>query len=114
MNTEKYAIKVKNILGKNKEITLLDGTKYTLKDKDEKVIGFYSDDVKPIIFKLLKAGFEVSKILEENIQDYMKIETTSSVTKTVSKVKKEKTNETNKDDNEKPKKRRGRPPKNKE
>lgn len=114
MNTQKYAIKVKNVLGKNKEITLLNGNKYTLKDKDEKVIGLYSDDAKPIIFKLLKAGFEVSKILEENIQDYMKIETSLEITKTVSKTKKEKSNEINKVDEEKPKRRRGRPPKNKE
>ena len=114
MNTEKYAIKVKNILGKNKKITLLNGTEYILKDKDEKIIGFYSDDAKPIIFNLLKNGFEVSKILEENIQDYMKIETTSEITKTVSKDKKDKTNKINNIVEEKPKKRRGRPPKNKD
>lgn len=114
MNAGKYFVKVKNILGKNKEITLLDGTKYSLKDKDEKIIGEYSEDVKPEIFKLLKAGFEVAKILEEHIKDHMMIDTTSSNTRTASKPKKEKTNETNKVDEEKPKKRRGRPPKNKE
>lgn len=112
--TMKYFIKVKNILGKNKEIALLDGTTYLLKDKDEKVIGLYSDKMKPIIFKLLKNGFEVSKILEDNIKDYMRIETISGDTQTVSKMKKEKSNETNKVDGEKPKRRRGRPPKNKE
>lgn len=109
----KYFIKVKNILGKNKEITLLDNSKYTLKDKDEKIIGEYSIDKHPIIFKLLKAGFEVSKILEENIKDCMLIETESSNEKTSSRVKEKITNKDNKDEVEKPKKRRGRPPKNK-
>ena len=109
----KYYIKVKNILGKNKEITLLNGDKYLLKNKDEKIIGKYSEDAKPVIFKLLKTGFEVSKILEENIKDYMKIETIPEITKTSSKIKKETTNETNNINEEKPKKRRGRPPKNK-
>lgn len=109
----KYYIKVKNILGKNKDIILLDGTKYTLKNNDEKIIGEYSDDARPIIFKLLKAGFEVSKILEEYIQDHMKIETTLESSQTSPEIKKEINNETNIVDDEKPKKRRGRPPKNK-
>lgn len=107
----KYYIKVKNILGKNKIITLLNGDKYTLKNKDEKIIGEYSDDVRPIIFELLKTGFEVSKILEENIRDYMKIETILESTKTSSNDKKEIVNETNNVNEEKPKKKRGRPPK---
>ena len=108
----KYYIKVKNILGKNKDITLLNGVKYNLKNKDEKIIGEYSDDVKPIIFKLLKTGFEVSKVLEEHIQEHMKIETNPESSQTSSKIKKE---ITNKDTTleEKPKKKRGRPPKNK-
>ena len=97
----KYYIKVKNILGKNKVITLLNGDKYTLKNKDER----------PIIFELLKTGFEVSKILEENIRDYMKIETILESTKTSSNDKKEIVNETNNVNEEKPKKKRGRPPK---
>lgn len=109
----KYYIKVKNILGKNKEITLLNGNKYVLKNKDEKIIGEYSDDSKPIIFQLLKKGFEVSKILEENIYDYMKIETITEDTQTSSNVQKNLTNKTNNDIDDKPKKRRGRPPKNK-
>lgn len=113
MEQQEYVIKVKNILGKNKEITLLDGSKYLLKDKDEKIIGDYSNESKPIIFKLLKSGFEVSKILKENIQEYMIIKSIKNVTQTVSD---EIINDTNKDiksDEEKPKKRRGRPPKNK-
>ena len=65
------------------------------------------------IFKLLKTGFEVSKILEENIKDYMRIETIPESSQTSSKIKTETTNETNNVDDEKPKKRRGRPPKNK-
>lgn len=109
----KYYIKVKNILGKHKDITLLDGTKYNLKDKDEKIIGEYSDDVKPIIFKLLKTGFEVSKILEEHIRDYMRIETILEDTQTVSNDKTENINNVNTLNEEKPKKKRGRPPKNK-
>ena len=101
----KYYIKVKNILGKDKDITLINGTKYTLKNKDEKIIGEYSDDIRPIIFKLLKAGFEVSKVLEEHIQDYMKIETIPESSQTSSNPKKEINNETNNIDEEKPKKR---------
>ena len=113
MNT-KYAIKVKNILGKDKEITLLNGNKYTLKDKDEKIIGFYSDNAKTIIFNLLKCGFEVSKILEENIQEHMKIDTIVESPKTVSSDTLETNNKSNNETDEKPKKRRGRPRKNKE
>ena len=108
----KYFIKVKNILGKNKNITLLNGDTYNLKDKDEKIIGEYSDDVKPIIFKLLKTGFEVSKILEENIQDYMKIDTSLESSQMSSNDEQETLNNNNSNE-EKPKKRRGRPPKNK-
>ena len=113
MNEQKYVIKVKNNLGKNKEITLINGDKYILKDKDEKIIGFYSDDARPIIFKLLKAGFEVSKMLEEHVQDYMKIETVSNDVKTDSSNLKENDNKSNSLIEEKPKKKRGRPPKNK-
>lgn len=108
----KYYIKVKNVLGKNKDITLLDGTQYNLKDKSEKIIGEYSDDVRPIIFKLLKSGFEVSKILEENIQEHMKIETNPESSQTSSKTTQKASNKIINDE-EKPKKRRGRPPKNK-
>lgn len=110
----KYFIKVKNILGKDKNITLLDGSKYILKNKDEKIIGEYSQETHNIIFKLLKSGFEVSKILEENIQEYMRIETTLESSQTVSEIKKETTNRNNNENEEMPKKRRGRPPKNKE
>lgn len=109
----KTYIKVKNILGKDKKIQLVDESTYTLKNKEEKVIGEYSLDTHPLIFKLLKTGFEVSKIAEENIQDYMKIDTIVESTQTSSKRKKESTDKTNNVLEEKPKKRRGRPPKNK-
>lgn len=108
-----YLIKVKNNLGKDKKIKLINGDNYTLKDKDEKIIGTYSKDNLSIIFTLLKQGFEVSKILEENIKDYMKIETITTDATTVSNIKNEVVNEINNDNIEKPKKRRGRPPKNK-
>ena len=111
--TMKYYIKVKNILDKDKNITLLDGSEYLLKNKDEKIIGEYSDEAKPIIFKLLKTGFEVSKILEEHIKEHMMVDTIVTNTQTVSKNKKEKSNGINNVNEEKPKKRRGRPPKNK-
>ena len=111
---DKYLVKVKNNLGKNKEIELLDGTKYILNNNDEKIIGTYSDDMKPQIFKLLKAGFIVSKILEENVSDDMKINTIAKDTETSSKMKNEQTNEITNINENLPKKRRGRPPKNKE
>ena len=100
----KYVIKVKNILGKNKEIVLLNGEKYTLKDKDEKIIGYYSKDADTLIFKLLKTGFEVSKILEENIQEHMKIESVLEITQTVSSDNIKDSNKTNTIIEEKPKK----------
>lgn len=107
---EKYVIKVKNILGKNKTIKLLNGAHYTLRDKEEKVIGDYSIEAKPTIFNLLKAGFEVSKILKENVQEHMIINSNSKDAQTVPELKKDEIKENTNDKEEiKPKRKRGRP-----
>lgn len=111
MKQLEYYLKVKNNLGKNKEIKLLDGTKYTLKDKDEKIIGKYSDDIISEIFKLLKSGLEVAKILPENIKEEWLINNNPEITKSPSETILNSSNEINKEVNDKPKKRRGRPPK---
>lgn len=66
-------LKVKNTLNKDIRIKLLNGTDYLLKVKDEKIVGNYSEDAKPMIFKYLKKELEVSKISEENIKEHMLI-----------------------------------------
>lgn len=103
-------LKVKNILKSDKKIKLYDGTIYVLKVNDEKVIGNYSDYKHDEIFKLLKTGFEVSKIDDEYVKDYMIID---SDVKMSSKGNSSNDNEINNTNENKPKKRRGRPPKNK-
>lgn len=103
-------LKVKNILKSNKTIKLYDGTSYVLKVNDEKVIGNYSDYKREEIFKLLKTGFEVSKIEDEYVKDYMLIENDAKMS---SKDDSLDIKEINNIDENKPKKRRGRPPKNK-
>ena len=49
-------ILVKNKLGKDKNITLVNGKKYLLKNGDQKVIGDYSE-TDGLVYKLLVAGF---------------------------------------------------------
>ena len=63
-------ILVKNKLGKDKNITLVNGKKYLLKNGDQKVIGDYSD-TNGLVYKLLIAGFIVSKIEPEDIKPEM-------------------------------------------
>lgn len=63
-------ILVKNKLGKDKNITLVNGKKYLLKNGDQKVIGDYSE-TDGLIYKLLIAGFIVSKIEPEDIKPEM-------------------------------------------
>lgn len=61
---------VKNKLGKNKTITLINGEKYILKNGDQKVIGDYSE-TDGLVYKLLVAGFNVSLIEAENVKPEM-------------------------------------------
>lgn len=61
---------VRNKLGKNKTITLINGEKYILKNGDQKVIGDYSE-TDGLIYKLLVAGFNVSLIEAENVKPEM-------------------------------------------
>ncbi len=63
-------ILVKNKLGKDKNITLVNGKKYLLKNGDQKVIGDYSE-TDGLVYKLLVAGFIVSKIEDEDIKPEM-------------------------------------------
>lgn len=63
-------ILVKNKLGKDKNITLVNGKKYLLKNGDQKVIGDYSE-TDGLVYKLLIAGFIVSKIESEDIKPEM-------------------------------------------
>ncbi len=63
-------ILVKNKLGKDKNITLVNGKKYLLKNGDQKVIGDYSE-TDGLVYKLLIAGFIVSKIEPEDIKPEM-------------------------------------------
>ena len=63
-------ILVKNKLGKDKHITLINGKKYLLKNGDQKVIGDYSE-TDGLVYKLLVAGFIVSKIEPEDIKPEM-------------------------------------------
>lgn len=63
-------ILVKNKLGKDKNITLVNGKKYLLKNGDQKVIGDYSE-TNGLVYKLLIAGFIVSKIEPEDIKPEM-------------------------------------------
>ncbi len=63
-------ILVKNKLGKDKHITLVNGKKYLLKNGDQKVIGDYSE-TDGLVYKLLVAGFIVSKIEPEYIKPEM-------------------------------------------
>ena len=63
-------ILVKNKLGKDKTITLANGEKYLLKNGDQKVIGDYSE-TDELVYKLLVAGFIVSKIEPEDIKPEM-------------------------------------------
>lgn len=63
-------ILVKNKLGKDKNITLVNGKKYLLKNGDRKVIGDYSE-TDGLVYKLLIAGFIVSKIEPEDIKPEM-------------------------------------------
>ncbi len=63
-------ILVKNKLGKDKNITLVNGKKYLLKNGDQKVIGDYSE-TDGLVYKLLVAGFIVSKIEPEDIKPEM-------------------------------------------
>lgn len=63
-------ILVKNKLGKDKNITLVNGKKYLLKNGDQKIIGDYSE-TDGLIYKLLVAGFIVSKIEPEDIKPEM-------------------------------------------
>lgn len=63
-------ILVKNKLGKDKNITLINGKKYLLKNGDQKVIGDYSE-TDGLVYKLLVAGFIVSKIEPEDIKPEM-------------------------------------------
>lgn len=102
-------IKVKNTFNTNKEITLTDGTKYKLAVGSEKIVGEYSEYLNHYIFKLLKAGFEVSKIEKEYIKDHMLI---SEGSENPSKDINKKSNKDNNDVNMKPKRKRGRPRKN--
>ena len=101
-------IKVKNTFNTNKEITLTDGTKYKLPVGSEKIVGEYSEYLNNYIFKLLKTGFEESKIEKEYIKDYMLISEGSE------KPSKDINEKSNKDNNVniKPKRKRGRPRKN--
>lgn len=102
-------IKVKNTFNMDKQITLVDGTKYTLPKNSEKIVGEYSICLNNYIFKLLKAGFEVAKIEKEYIKDYMLISEGSEI---ISKENNDETNKDNNDKDEKPKRKRGRPKKN--
>lgn len=61
---------VRNKLGKNKTITLINGEKYILKNGDQKVIGDYSE-TDGLVYKLLVAGFNVSLIEAENVKPEM-------------------------------------------
>lgn len=63
-------ILVKNKLGKDKNITLVNGKKYLLKNGDQKIIGDYSE-TDGLVYKLLVAGFIVSKIEPEDIKPEM-------------------------------------------
>lgn len=63
-------ILVKNKLGKDKTITLTNGEKYILKNGDQKVIGDYSE-TDGLVYKLLVAGFNVSRIEDEDIKPEM-------------------------------------------
>lgn len=63
-------ILVKNKLGKDKNITLVNGKKYLLKNGDQKIIGDYSK-TDGLVYKLLVAGFIVSKIEPEDIKPEM-------------------------------------------
>lgn len=102
-------IKVKNTFNSNKEITLTDGTAYKLAVGSEKIVGEYSEYLNHYIFKLLKAGFEVSKIEKEHIKDYMLI---SEGSEKPSKDIDKKSNINNNHNNIQPKRKRGRPRKN--
>ena len=97
-------LKVKNTFKTDKKIKLINGIEYTLKSGDEKIVGKYKDVNNSYIFNLLKTGFEVSKISDEYVKDYMKIEDNISI----------KVNNTIdiSDKIEKPKRKRGRPRKN--
>lgn len=65
-------ILVKNKLGKDKNITLVNGKKYLLKNGDQKIIGDYFES-DGLVYKLLVAGFNVSKIEDEDIKPEMLI-----------------------------------------
>lgn len=97
-------LKVKNTLGKNKNITLVNGDLYELKKDEEKIVGEYSEEIHGYIFNLLKAGFKVCKVINNTSLDDSKLKS------------EKKTNKNNKDNNievkDKPKRKRGRPPKN--
>ena len=63
-------ILVKNKLGKDKTITLVNGEKYLLKNGEQKIIGDYLDSDN-LIYKLLTSGLNVSKIEDKNIKPEM-------------------------------------------
>lgn len=65
-------ILVKNKLGKDKKITLINGDDYLLKNGDQKVIGDYLD-TDGSVYKLLVDGFIVSLIADEDIKSEMLI-----------------------------------------
>ncbi len=99
-------IKVKNTFNSNKVIELTNGTKYTLTVGAEKIVGEYSDYLNSYIFKLLKTGFEVSKIEDIYVKDYMLI---SEGSEKVSKDLNKEVNDVNNENIVKPKRKRGRP-----
>ena len=103
-------IKVKNVFNIDKKIKLLNGDQYTIKSNAEKIVGDYSDESRLYIFDLLKKGFEVSKIENENVLDHMLISEGSRMT---SDVNLDESNINNNEVIEKPKKKRGRPKKQK-
>lgn len=64
---------IKNKLGKDKYISLLNGKKYLLKNGEQKIIGDY-DEVNKLIYKFLIDGFIICKINDEDIKPEMLID----------------------------------------